>query len=274
MYPKGPIAVTMNRTTKNGFTLVELLVVIAIIAVLVSLLLPAVSKARNAAWAARCAGNLRQVGLGFQLYANDHQAYIPVYRRNGGEFRGWPWFLCYGVGSGEGTGYPVYVNRKVSICPTNYYYANDIRSTDPSVTSTGYANIGYALFIKSGSSKPAFANSKFQQVVLMGGNPNRQFAVQRLTGLPTAPSSTIMLADSYTTHPSTPNSGGHLQANFNDDGTFEYSGRIHTVHGSGRANVAFYDGHIETLSAHAIRNDTASQVRTFYDIRGKLLSLP
>jgi prepilin-type N-terminal cleavage/methylation domain-containing protein len=63
----------------NGFTLVELLVVIAIIALLVSILLPALSNAQEQARVVMCKSNLRQVGLAILIYTEDHDGFIPPY---------------------------------------------------------------------------------------------------------------------------------------------------------------------------------------------------
>jgi prepilin-type N-terminal cleavage/methylation domain-containing protein len=77
----------IGRARKNvRFTLIELLVVIAIIAILAAMLMPALEKARNAARTAACLGQLHQIGIASQMYANDWDGKLPI----GPRHRQWP----------------------------------------------------------------------------------------------------------------------------------------------------------------------------------------
>ena len=81
-----PAAATVSQSVKSskgannpsgGFTLIELLVVISIIAVLISLLLPALARAKILAQRIQCASNLHQIGMAMQEYANEFGMYPP-----------------------------------------------------------------------------------------------------------------------------------------------------------------------------------------------------
>jgi prepilin-type N-terminal cleavage/methylation domain-containing protein len=71
---------------RAAFTLVELLVVIAIIALLMSILMPALAAVRKQANAAMCQANLKEWGIGFQLFGHDHEGFFPKSYPNGADY--------------------------------------------------------------------------------------------------------------------------------------------------------------------------------------------
>ena len=111
----------------RAFTLIELLVVIAIIAILAALLLPALSRAKDTAKSISCRNHLKQWGLATQLYATDHQDFLPTDGSASGSSVKAGWY----VDLPKELGLPVYAEmpwrtnaaiepgNSVWICPSN-----------------------------------------------------------------------------------------------------------------------------------------------------------
>ena len=103
---------------QKGFTLIELLVVIAIIALLMGILMPALQRARKQSKGVVCRSNLKQVGMAANLYAEDHDLFIP--RSSGwseiNEMR--PWFQCFMPYMAQKAVDDDYRNVKIFRCPS------------------------------------------------------------------------------------------------------------------------------------------------------------
>lgn len=197
---------------KRFFTLIELLVVIAIIAILASMLLPALQQARAKARAISCTSQMKQIGLGIAMYVDDSKETLPtIYQENPGGgahlTNGW-WYNQVASYVGD---------RKIYQCPSN--------------TSTRWSN-GEILYALPSAYDHAWRNG--------GQTPRRIGEFKR-------PSETLLAMDSeWAWSHWCPSPSCGLCSGCVSIGCQPPYSPAHEIHGTG-ANVLFFDGHVESL---------------------------
>lgn len=211
---------------RSGMTLIELLVVIATIALLAALLFPALSRGKDAARRAKCAGNLRQLGLAVALYWDDNAG--ACFRwdgpyTNGGQLF---WFGWLGAGAEgqrpfdatQGALYPYLQGRGVEICPS-FDYSNPQLKLKATGATYGY---GYNRFLSAAARQPPVKASQI-----------------------TRPTQTALLADAAQVNTwQAPASTDHPMLEewyYVDDSPDQPNGHFRHSH---YASVLFCDGHI------------------------------
>jgi prepilin-type N-terminal cleavage/methylation domain-containing protein/prepilin-type processing-associated H-X9-DG protein len=248
----------MNRRNggSKGFTLVELLVVIGIIALLISVLMPALSGARRNAAKIKCLSNLRQIGLAFSLYAGEHKDVWPVavheptaHIKIPEERRWYDLVAKYISASGVQKAADIHTIRLNSViwgCPE--WYKDNFDEKKPTDTlRPGYGMNYYPSY---------FDDGKLSGLTYVSG-ANGSY---RKSTAYTKPSQRLLLADSITHVISTPATFGPTGKWFPYDpvafGAFYVDGGRHVKPGTSKhasygqpgINALFCDGHADTVS--------------------------
>jgi len=227
----------------RAFTLVELLVVIGIIALLISVLMPALARARGAAKAIACGSNLRQIGQAIYMYANDNKGVLPVGR--------------YALDSGGNMIWDTQLSRYLGRPCTNLYVnsdpppvlkcPNDIvpRPINPTaIRSYAMVEAGGPWGAPSGSQRVAYGVASESPNSPNSGYFNKQFRTFKFTDIRQS-SKVLMVAESFGTI-TNPNTAGHAQNALIQNPNGQLTGYAGLAHYD-KWNYLFVDGHVELL---------------------------
>jgi len=260
-----------QKTTSNtAFTLIELLVVISIISLLIAVLLPALSKARDSAENIRCLSSMKQIGALYAMYMTDHRELFPGPKSDGnrnlfGSFKnaGYYSYSASAPGNPGGSNPPEagFLNWCPSTRPEMY---SDPNNANFSTVGNPWGISGLTKFDANYTSYAA--NSDLKPWIAGGGSvSNRSLFYNGTQGyggygrfddaFKASPSLCVMLGDGTTYHAglSDANNSGREYSPFYNYATRHNGGHYGDPNGS--ANFLFADGHAQSVGAETINPD-------------------
>jgi len=241
-----------SNSRRLAFTLIELLVVIAIIAILASMLLPALSKAKQKAAQTYCISNLKQLGYGFMMYIGDNNDAFPGTGSRGTyDYHAEDWIYWR-------TNTKVYppvtqspIARHLGSVQSNLFRCPFDRDNSERIRDTGGAPGPY--FYSYSLLSQDLVNGTFNPGMATIVDKNNKVFIYKL-GTVRNPAGKTMLAEEQTSHKASESIDVGGSSSIINDGRYVPPGDLITLRHNKRGNITFADGHVTNVRPKVANN--------------------